>query len=162
MDFSSNCLLLFPLLLILGIGQSLSAQTLGVAAAQPSTATPSPPLNGVPVSPAFPPNAALPSRGEPTLSLDETLRQLSVSTGSTAVQSSGNGDTTNRAELRWDPFFGTGVLSVAGHQAAFDTGGEPGLTILDSRQIFSLPSPYLEDGALRFPETFVAAIRSRV
>ncbi|GHV88209.1 N-acetylmuramoyl-L-alanine amidase [Spirochaetia bacterium] len=159
MDFSSNCLLLFPLLLILGIGQSLSAQTLGVAAAQPSTATPSPPLNGVPVSPAFPPNAALPSRGEPTLSLDETLRQLSVSTGSTAVQSSGNGDTTNRAELRWDPFFGTGVLSVAGHQAAFDTGGEPGLTILDSRQIFSLPSPYLEDGALRFPETFVAALK---
>jgi N-acetylmuramoyl-L-alanine amidase len=107
-------------------------------------------MNTAVQSPA--PNAALPNSAqapipEKILTLDETLLRLSAA--------------PNAAGLRWDPFFGTGIFSVAGHQAAFDTGGggEPGIIILDSRQILSLPAPYLENGALCFPETFVAALK---
>ncbi|MDR2110926.1 MAG: N-acetylmuramoyl-L-alanine amidase [Spirochaetaceae bacterium] len=77
-----------------------------------------------------------------TLSLDETLTGLG-------------------AELRWDPFFQAGVLSVSGHYAAFRAGtpGEPGPAMLDNREILSLPSPYLEGGNLHFPEDFVNALK---
>ncbi|GHT77227.1 hypothetical protein FACS1894130_00870 [Spirochaetia bacterium] len=174
-DFGPKNLVLFSLVLILGAGQPLFAQDLAqpfgngtvrspnivspnIAAAAPATAAQSPyTVPQAPNSAAAPnftavsPNPAAP---EKTLTLDEALQRLSVSPDS-VVRS------PNLAELRWDPIFGTGIFSVAGHQAAFDTGGsgEPGLIILDSRQILSLPAPYLEDGALCFPELFVAALK---
>jgi N-acetylmuramoyl-L-alanine amidase len=86
---------------------------------------------------------------ERSLSLEETLSRIGAAPPSGA------------AALRWDPFFANGVFSRSGHQAAFDTAapGESGFLILDSRDVQSLPAPYLENGALRFPETFVAALK---
>jgi N-acetylmuramoyl-L-alanine amidase len=78
------------------------------------------------------------------LSLDETLKTLSPG-----------------AELHWDPLFRAGTLSAAGHKIAFGAGlpGENGAVILDGRDILTLPLPYTEQGALRFPEPFVSTLR---
>jgi N-acetylmuramoyl-L-alanine amidase len=86
-----------------------------------------------------------PQKNEPALTLDETLARLG-------------------AELSWDPFFSSGVLSVSGHYAAFEAGnaGEEGFLVVDGRNLFRLPAPYLEQGALRFPETFVAALKGEL
>jgi N-acetylmuramoyl-L-alanine amidase len=64
------------------------------------------------------------------------------------------------AEFRWDPLFRTGVLSAAGHTAAFGTGlpGETGVVLRDGRELLDLPLPYTEAGILRFPEAFVSAL----
>jgi N-acetylmuramoyl-L-alanine amidase len=59
--------------------------------------------------------------------------------------------------FRWDPFFSSGVFTVAGHSAAF-TAGEPGgtgLLMVDNREVFTVPPPYLVRGNLFFPEGFV-------
>jgi N-acetylmuramoyl-L-alanine amidase len=66
------------------------------------------------------------------------------------------------AELRWDPFFASGVISAGGHDAAFLSGarGEAGPVLLDKRDILNLPLPYTEGGALLFPESFVAGLKS--
>jgi N-acetylmuramoyl-L-alanine amidase/biotin carboxylase len=66
------------------------------------------------------------------------------------------------AELRWDPFFASGVISSGGHDAAFISGarGEAGPVLLDRRDILNLPLPYTEGGALVFPESFVAGLKS--
>ncbi|MDR1108382.1 MAG: N-acetylmuramoyl-L-alanine amidase [Spirochaetaceae bacterium] len=81
-------------------------------------------------------------KNEPILGLDETLNRLG-------------------AELSWDPFFSSGVLSVSGHYAAFEAGnaGEEGFLLLDGRELFRLPAPYREQGVLRFPEAFVASLK---
>jgi N-acetylmuramoyl-L-alanine amidase len=87
----------------------------------------------------FPEEAAAASPAEPAaLSLEETLKALG-------------------AELRWDPLFRAGVLSIRGHHLAFQTGntGDQGLVLLDNRDVFTLPAPYLEGGILLFPEEFV-------
>jgi N-acetylmuramoyl-L-alanine amidase len=67
-----------------------------------------------------------------------------------------------RAELRWDPFFCSGLLSSGGHYAAFISGdpGETGPVLLDNREILSLPLPFMEQGTLRFPEIFVSQVKS--
>jgi N-acetylmuramoyl-L-alanine amidase len=81
-----------------------------------------------------------------SLSVEETLSRL--------------GAAGSPAGLRWDPFFSNGVFTLANHYAAFETaapGGEA-LVLLDSRDILSLPAPYLEDGVLRFPASFVQAL----
>jgi N-acetylmuramoyl-L-alanine amidase len=64
-------------------------------------------------------------------------------------------------ELRWDPFFGTGVFTVAGHNAAFDTGnpGETGYILLDFREIVPVSTPFIRNGLLWFPEPFIAALK---
>ncbi|GHV82206.1 N-acetylmuramoyl-L-alanine amidase [Spirochaetia bacterium] len=142
----SNFPALFALILLSGTGQTLFAQAPGAAlsAAQPPgmASTTQPLYTIAPI-----PNSAQAPIPEKILTLDETLQRFSAA--------------PNTAELRWDPIFGTGIFSVGGHQAAFETGGsgEPGLIILDSRQILSLPSPYLENGVLYFPESFVAALK---
>ncbi|GHV60732.1 N-acetylmuramoyl-L-alanine amidase [Spirochaetia bacterium] len=59
--------------------------------------------------------------------------------------------------FRWDPFFGSGVFTVAGHTAAFTAGdpGGTGLLMVDGREVFTVPAPYLVRGLLFFPEAFV-------
>jgi N-acetylmuramoyl-L-alanine amidase len=66
------------------------------------------------------------------------------------------------AELRWDPFFLSGVLSSGGHYAAFVSGdpGETGPVLLDNREVLSLPLPFMEQGTLKFPEIFVSQVKS--
>jgi N-acetylmuramoyl-L-alanine amidase len=91
----------------------------------------------------FPEEAAAVSPEEPVaLSLEKTLKALG-------------------AELRWDPLFRAGVLSVRGHHMAFQAGntGDQGPVLLDNRDVFTLPAPYLEGGTLFFPEKFVNASR---
>jgi N-acetylmuramoyl-L-alanine amidase len=85
------------------------------------------------------------------LTLDEALLRLG---------SPRNGE--RDVQLRWDPFFQGGVLSVSGHFVAFQAGipGEEGFVLLDNREILSVPLPFLDRGALCFPEAFVAAVRS--
>jgi N-acetylmuramoyl-L-alanine amidase len=64
-------------------------------------------------------------------------------------------------ELRWDPFFETGVFAVAGHNAAFDAGspGETGFILLDFREILTVQAPFVRNGLLWFPEPFIAALK---
>jgi N-acetylmuramoyl-L-alanine amidase len=85
-----------------------------------------------------------PGLAERSLSLDETLGNFG------AVP-----------DFRWDPFFKTGNISLSGHHAAFSAGypGERLPVILDSREILTLSAPWLENGLLRFPESFVAALK---
>jgi N-acetylmuramoyl-L-alanine amidase len=66
------------------------------------------------------------------------------------------------AELRWDPFFASGTLSVGQYQAAFVSGrvGESGAVLLDRRDVLTLPLPFLENGNLMFPEIFVSELRN--
>jgi N-acetylmuramoyl-L-alanine amidase len=67
------------------------------------------------------------------------------------------------AELRWDPFFRSGVFTRGDHYAAFETGnpGQEGFVLVDSREILVVPLPYLDQGLLRFPEAFAAALKTR-
>jgi len=65
-------------------------------------------------------------------------------------------------ELRWDPFFSSGALVFGTHEAAFASGseGETGMVLLDHRDIITLPLPFLEQGALKFPEVFLNQVKS--
>ncbi len=67
---------------------------------------------------------------------------------------------TGAEHLRWDPFFQSGMLLSGNHHISFQTGspGESSFAILDGKDIFNLPSPYLENGILRFPEMFAEQI----
>jgi N-acetylmuramoyl-L-alanine amidase len=87
-------------------------------------------------------------------SLEDTLRTFNSS--GTRQQQDLN------MQLRWDPFFGSGVLSMGDHYAAFFTGGagEQGPVLFDNREILNLPLPYEEGGELRFPEAFVLGVNS--
>ena len=84
-----------------------------------------------------------------TLSLDDTLKILGSAGAGTA-------------ELRWDPLFTSGTFSAGNHEAAFVSGGagETGAVLLDHRDILNLPLPYLENGDIRFPETFVTQVKN--
>lgn len=67
-------------------------------------------------------------------------------------------------ELLWDPLFQSGVITSGGHRAVFRAGaaGNMTLLLLDNRILLNLPSPYTENGQLRFPETFAASLRSSI
>jgi N-acetylmuramoyl-L-alanine amidase len=84
-------------------------------------------------------------------SLDEALTVL----GGPGAQ----GGARNRApaEFRWDPFFGSGVFDTAGHQLSFRAGepGERGFFLLDGKDLYQVPVPYVVRGLLYFPEEFV-------
>ena len=84
------------------------------------------------------------AHAETTLGLDEALKTL------------------NGAEFRWDPFFLTGVIRAGSHEVAFSSGqpGEDGLVLMDHREVLPLPLPFLENGQLLFPETFVTQVKS--
>jgi N-acetylmuramoyl-L-alanine amidase len=96
----------------------------------------------------LPAQTALPAAGK-VLGLDEALRIL----GAPPL-----GD----LQFRWDPFFQGGVIAAAGHYLAFRAGkdGEEGFVMIDGREFLTLPVPYVEKGLLRFPETFVSALRA--
>ncbi|MDR2797565.1 MAG: N-acetylmuramoyl-L-alanine amidase [Treponema sp.] len=83
---------------------------------------------------------------EKTLTLDETLKNL--------------GSPGSAATFRWDPFFQAGVFSWADQYVSFQVGmpGETGLVIRNGKEILSLPSPFLEQGTLQFPQAFVNAL----
>ncbi|MDR2048611.1 MAG: N-acetylmuramoyl-L-alanine amidase, partial [Treponema sp.] len=61
------------------------------------------------------------------------------------------------AQLRWDPFFRSGVFTVQGHRLAFYAGnsGESGPALMDGKELISVDIPYFVNGNLRFPENFV-------
>jgi len=67
-----------------------------------------------------------------------------------------------KAELRWDPFFSSGTLSVGQYRAAFVSGsaGENGAVLFDHRDVLTLPLPFLENGSILFPEAFVSQVKS--
>ncbi|MDR1149194.1 MAG: N-acetylmuramoyl-L-alanine amidase [Spirochaetaceae bacterium] len=81
----------------------------------------------------------------PNLSLNEAMEQLD-------------------GELLWDPLFQSGIITSREHQAVFHAGaaGEDALVLYDNTTLLTLPSPYTEDGQLRFPETFVASLRGSI
>ncbi|MDR1986499.1 MAG: N-acetylmuramoyl-L-alanine amidase [Treponema sp.] len=83
---------------------------------------------------------------EKALTLDETLQNL--------------GSPGNAAAFRWDPFFQAGIFSWADQYVSFRVGmpGETGLVVLNGKEIRSLPSPFLEQGTLQFPQAFVSAL----
>jgi N-acetylmuramoyl-L-alanine amidase len=83
----------------------------------------------------------LPAGPGKLLSLDDALAAL----------------TGEAPEFRWDPFMGSGLFSVSGHTAAFAAGepGETGFLVVDGREVFTVPLPYLVKGLLFFPEEFV-------
>jgi N-acetylmuramoyl-L-alanine amidase len=85
------------------------------------------------------------------LSLDETLSSLNSVSGG------------GQAQFRWDPLFRDGVFNMGDHYGTFSTAareGETGFLIFDTRELFNVPLPYNENGALVFPEDFVNALRS--
>jgi N-acetylmuramoyl-L-alanine amidase len=68
------------------------------------------------------------------------------------------------AELRWDPLFRSGALSSGGHSLAFQTGetGAESLVLLDNQEVFLLPVPYLDAGALVFPGDFITRVKKKL
>ena len=71
-------------------------------------------------------------------------------------------DNTAGKEFRWDPFFQEGSFAIGGHYGVFSTAlsaGKNGFLLLDNREIYSVPLPYLEKGELIFPEPFVQTAR---
>ncbi|MDR2768039.1 MAG: N-acetylmuramoyl-L-alanine amidase [Treponema sp.] len=64
--------------------------------------------------------------------------------------------------LTWDPFFQSGVFVKGEHRLNFYTGaaGEQGMALLDSRELVTLYLPYLENGRLLFPASFVEPVRA--
>ena len=84
-----------------------------------------------------------------TMSLDETLASLSSIGAGTA-------------QFRWDPFFASGTFTVGRHEASFASGraGESGAVLLDRRDVLTLPLPYAERGAIRFPAAFVDQVKN--
>jgi len=66
------------------------------------------------------------------------------------------------AEFRWDPFFSSGAIVSGVHEAAFISGreGESGTVLLDHKEVLTLPLPFLEQGVLKFPESFLNQIKS--
>jgi N-acetylmuramoyl-L-alanine amidase len=66
------------------------------------------------------------------------------------------------AQLRWDPFFRSGVFTVQEHRLAFYSGGagEMGPVLLDGKELIFVPLPWTaENGSLFFPENFVISVR---
>jgi len=95
---------------------------------------------------AFPAYADNPGpQSTKSLTLDEALSALGTA-----------------AELRWDPFFSSGALISGTHEAAFISGreGETGMVLLDHKDILTLSLPFLDQGVLKFPETFLNQVKS--
>ena len=78
--------------------------------------------------------------------LDETLNMLYPA------------DRNDRKEFRWDPYLREGSLAIEGHYGAFSTAliaGENGFLMIDNRDIYPVPLPYMGSGELVFPEQFI-------
>ena len=86
------------------------------------------------------------------LTLDETLAALETTRGAEG----------RRVEFRWDPFFQSGLFFLGDHYASFFAAAAPeesGFLLLDGRDIFTAHLPYTENGALIFPDTFIASLK---
>jgi N-acetylmuramoyl-L-alanine amidase len=71
-------------------------------------------------------------------------------------------DVRGEKEFRWDPFFQEGSFTISGHYGIFSTalsGGTSGFLMLNNKDIYSVPLPYLNRGELVFPEQFVSTAR---
>jgi N-acetylmuramoyl-L-alanine amidase len=90
------------------------------------------------------------------LSLDEALALLRRGN---EAGSSAQGPPGLR-EFRWDPLLGAGVFSSASHNISFRAGkpGEQGFFLLDGKDLYPVPLPYLAQGSLYFPEGFVTLV----
>jgi len=87
------------------------------------------------------------------LTLDETLNTL-IQAGSA---------TGKNAEFSWDPFFQSGVFSMGGHYASFISAQGPdetGYLLLNRKDLYTVPLPYIDKGQLFFPETFTASLKN--
>jgi N-acetylmuramoyl-L-alanine amidase len=102
---------------------------------------------GTPIRGAENPGASSPGRA---LTLSDTLAVLGPGSGASSGRAAA-------AEFRWDPFFGSGVFVSAGHYLSFRTGepGEQGFFLLDGKDLYDVPVPYLVRDLLYFPEEFV-------
>ena len=84
------------------------------------------------------------------LSLDQTIHSLYAL------------DSRGEKEFRWDPFFQEGSFTIGGHYGIFSTAlsaGNSGFLMMDNREIYAVPLPYLDKGELVFPEPFVQTAR---
>jgi N-acetylmuramoyl-L-alanine amidase len=87
----------------------------------------------------------------PALSLDETLNALSSAASN------------EQAQFRWDPLFRDGVFSLGNHYGVFSTAareGETGFLVFDNQELFNVPLPYNNNGALVFPDAFVSTLKN--
>jgi N-acetylmuramoyl-L-alanine amidase len=65
--------------------------------------------------------------------------------------------------FRWDPFFQEGSFSAGGHYGAFPAAsspGESGMLIVDNKDIYTVPLPYFDSGALVFPGGFIETVKT--
>ncbi|MDR2149870.1 MAG: N-acetylmuramoyl-L-alanine amidase [Spirochaetaceae bacterium] len=92
---------------------------------------------------------AFTQESENILNLDEVLAQLAFSTG-------------NVAQLSWDSLFQSGAFSFMGHKLVFSTGaaGSSGYALLDGSELIILPHPFIKDGELFFPESFLTTLKN--
>ncbi|MCL1928654.1 MAG: N-acetylmuramoyl-L-alanine amidase [Treponema sp.] len=76
-------------------------------------------------------------------SIDETLKELG-------------------AVISWDPFFASGVFNKGEKRFKFYSGlpGEQGFALFDGREVLTVPLPFFEGEALRFPAAFVTAAKA--
>jgi N-acetylmuramoyl-L-alanine amidase len=88
-------------------------------------------------------------------SLDDTLALLGRGNEARSAQ-----DPPGISEFRWDPLLCAGVFSTASHSISFQTGnsGEQGFFLLDGKDLYPVPLPYLAQGSLYFPEGFVTLV----
>jgi N-acetylmuramoyl-L-alanine amidase len=85
-----------------------------------------------------------------SLSLDETLSALAPLSEN------------SKAQFRWDPLLHDGVFNMGDHSGSFSTAsreGETGFLLFNNRELFNVPLPYNENGALNFPEAFVVTLQ---
>ena len=71
-------------------------------------------------------------------------------------------DTRGGQGFRWDPFFQEGSIAIGGHHGVFSTAlqaGQNGFLMINNREIYPVPLPYIRNGELAFPETFVNTAR---
>jgi N-acetylmuramoyl-L-alanine amidase len=67
-------------------------------------------------------------------------------------------------EFQWDPFLQTGTFYRSGHYASFQVGlkGENCFSLIDGYEVISAPAPYMENGAIRFPENFIISLKNAI
>lgn len=67
-------------------------------------------------------------------------------------------------EFQWDSFLQTGTFYSAGHYASFHVGlkGETCFSLIDGYEVISVPSPYMENGVIRFPERFIISLKDAI
>ena len=85
------------------------------------------------------------------LTLDETINSLKTIAPNQAVH------------FRWDPLFRDGVFNFGDHYGTFSVAkgsGETGFLLFNNRELFNVPLPYNDNGALVFPDPFVSALKA--